>query len=127
MFMNQSPHASSSTSPIGRGRIASTDAIRVRGYCLTIGRTPSPQPSPIEVGFIRLRQIGMTNSGKPELVGRGGRPPLLRAIRVRGYALTIDRTPHPNPLPMGEGAHVRCRNDLDSLSKTRLNPGQART
>src|SRR5882672_8738933 len=33
-------------SPCGRGRIASPDAIRVRGYGLTIDRAPSPQPSP---------------------------------------------------------------------------------
>src|SRR6478752_2358160 len=33
-------------SPCGRGRIASPDAIRVRGYALTIDRDPSPQPSP---------------------------------------------------------------------------------
>jgi hypothetical protein len=56
-------------SPMGRGRIAL--AIRVRGYSLTIDRNPSPQPSPIEVGYIRLRQIKMPNSGKPELGGRG--------------------------------------------------------
>src|SRR5258706_11472040 len=31
-------------SPCGRGRIASTDAIRVRGYGLTIGRAPDPLP-----------------------------------------------------------------------------------
>src|SRR5439155_5664630 len=31
---------------MGRGRIASPDAIRVRGYALSIDRTPSPQPSP---------------------------------------------------------------------------------
>ena len=35
-----------STSPIGRGQIASPDAIWVRGYGLTMDRTPSPQPSP---------------------------------------------------------------------------------
>jgi hypothetical protein len=57
------------TSPIGRGRIAL--AIRVRGYSLTIERNPSPQPSPIEVGYIRLRQIEMPDSGKPELGGKG--------------------------------------------------------
>ncbi|MEA2921246.1 MAG: hypothetical protein QOF07_1209 [Bradyrhizobium sp.] len=34
------------TSPCGRGRIASTDVIRVRGYGLSIDRDPSPQPSP---------------------------------------------------------------------------------
>ena len=33
-------------SPCGRGRIASIDAIRVRGYALTIDRNLSPQPSP---------------------------------------------------------------------------------
>src|SRR5665647_2353402 len=32
--------------PCGRGRIASSDAIRVRGYALTIDLNPSPQPSP---------------------------------------------------------------------------------
>src|SRR6476659_1650532 len=32
-------------SPCGRGRIASTDAIRVRDYALSIDRDPSPQPS----------------------------------------------------------------------------------
>jgi hypothetical protein len=30
------------TSPIGRGRIASKEAIRVRGYVLTWNRAPSP-------------------------------------------------------------------------------------
>ena len=45
--MNTEPECGSSvTSPIGRGRIASFDAIRVRGYSLTIDRNPSPQPSP---------------------------------------------------------------------------------
>jgi hypothetical protein len=57
------------TSPIGRGQIAL--AIRVRGYSLSIDRTPSPQPSPIEIGYIRLRQFDLPNSGKPELGGRG--------------------------------------------------------
>src|ERR1700730_13829856 len=33
-------------SPCGRGRIASSDAIRVRGYALTIDLNPSPPPSP---------------------------------------------------------------------------------
>src|ERR1700684_3962382 len=32
-------------SPCGRGRIASLDAIRVRGCDLSLGRNPSPQPS----------------------------------------------------------------------------------
>jgi hypothetical protein len=49
------------TSPEGRGRIASTDAIRVRGYGRTRDRTPSPQPSPL---------------------GRGGAPRLLRGQRI---------------------------------------------
>src|SRR5450432_4827800 len=34
----------------------------------------SPQPSPGEVGYIRLRQLEMSNSGKPELDGRGSAP-----------------------------------------------------
>ena len=46
-------------------------AIRVRGYGPPIDRTPSPQPSPTEVGFIRLRRIKMSNSGKTELRERG--------------------------------------------------------
>src|SRR5260370_19152919 len=32
--------------PCGRGRIASTDAIRVRGSAPSIDHNPSPQPSP---------------------------------------------------------------------------------
>src|SRR3981081_4127656 len=42
----------------------------------TRDRNPSPQPSPIEVGCIRLRQIRMPNSGKPELGGRRSAFPL---------------------------------------------------
>src|SRR5882724_5825817 len=35
------------------------------------------------------------------------------AIRVRGYALSIDRNPSPQPSPTrGEGAHCRC-GDID--------------
>jgi hypothetical protein len=67
------------TSPMGRGRIAL--AIRVREYGLTIDRNPLPQPSPTEVGYIRLRQIKMTNSGKPELDGGGSALPPLRRSR----------------------------------------------
>ena len=67
------------TSPMGRGRIAL--AIRVREYGLTIDRIPSPQPFPTEVGYIRLRQIKMANSGKPELDGRGSVLPPLRRSR----------------------------------------------
>src|SRR5882762_6234607 len=52
------------------------DAIRVRGYGLSLGCNPSPQPSPIEVGYIRLRHIGMPNSGIPELGWRGSTPSL---------------------------------------------------
>src|ERR1700682_261643 len=44
--------------------------------------------SPIEVGYIRLRQYLMPNSGKPELGGRGGSPPLRRAGRIRLLAIT---------------------------------------
>jgi peptide/nickel transport system ATP-binding protein len=43
-------------------------------------RTPSPQPSPAEVGSIRLRPLMMPNSGEPEF-GRGE-----GADRVRGDA-----------------------------------------
>src|SRR3984885_14866935 len=35
--------------PCGRGRIASLDAIRVRGCDLSLGRNPSPQPSKSEL------------------------------------------------------------------------------
>src|ERR1700704_5568993 len=56
---------------------------RVRGYGLTIDRNPSSQPSPIEVGYIRLRHLGMPNSGRPELGGKGGAPPLRRCRRMR--------------------------------------------
>src|SRR6266852_2886302 len=49
-----------------------------KGYSLTIDRNPSPQPSPTEVRYIRLRQIKMANSGKPELDGRGSAPPLTK-------------------------------------------------
>src|SRR5713101_5154947 len=46
-------------SPCGRGRIASTDAIRVRGYALSIDLNPSPQPSPTrgEGAHCRRREI----------------------------------------------------------------------
>jgi hypothetical protein len=48
-----------------------------RGCDLLLGRDPSPQPlrasfarlGPLEVGYIRLRQYWMPNSGKPELGG----------------------------------------------------------
>src|SRR5712664_3232197 len=73
--------AGSTTSPSGRGRIAAAmqsivGAIRVRGYSLSLDRNPSSQPSPIEVGYIRLRQFEMPNSGNLELVGRGSAPSL---------------------------------------------------
>jgi hypothetical protein len=54
---------------------------RVRGCAPSMDRTPSPQPSPIEVGYIRLRQFETSNSGKPELDGRGGAPGSLRGLR----------------------------------------------
>src|SRR5665647_1685070 len=38
----------------------------------------TPTLSHIEVGYIRLRQFEMPISGKPEMGGRGGSPPLLR-------------------------------------------------
>ncbi len=34
------------------------------------------------------------------------------AIRVRGYGTSIDRTPHPRPLPMGEGAQRILRAEM---------------
>src|SRR5580700_7230216 len=66
MPMNNSRHASSSTSPFGRGRIAL--AIRVRGYGLTIGRTPSPRPSPH--GRVGLSHMG--EGGEKEVVVPSG-------------------------------------------------------
>jgi hypothetical protein len=56
-------------SPLPEGEVDAKR--RVRGYSPSIDRNPSPQPSPIEVGYIRLRQFMMSNSGKPELDGRG--------------------------------------------------------
>jgi hypothetical protein len=38
--------AARSISPVGRGRIASSDAIRVRASALVKDSNPSPQPSP---------------------------------------------------------------------------------
>jgi hypothetical protein len=75
-------------SPCGRGRIASTDAIRVRGYGPSIGRAPSP----IEVGYIRLRQFDMPNSGKPELGGRGSAPPPVQVLDSNSQRQFICRT-----------------------------------
>src|ERR1700726_2575582 len=42
----RSTHTRCHLSPCGRGRIASSDAIRVRGYGLSRDLNPSPQPSP---------------------------------------------------------------------------------
>src|SRR5665213_4584153 len=44
--------------PCGRGRIASPDAIRVRGCDLSLGRNPSPQPSPTRGEGARCRCLG---------------------------------------------------------------------
>src|SRR5664279_343865 len=44
-------------SPCGRGRIASRDAIRVRGCDLSLGRNPSPQPSPTRGEGARCRYL----------------------------------------------------------------------
>ena len=59
--LNQSVSVFTYLSPCGRGRIASLDAIRVRGYGLTIDLNPSPQPSP---------------------KGRGSAPPLPLQIKL---------------------------------------------
>src|ERR1700689_5706863 len=45
-FLSAPVGSSLHLSPCGRGRIASLDAIRVRGCDLSLGRNPSPQPSP---------------------------------------------------------------------------------
>ena len=71
-------------------------ANRVRDYALAMDRNPSPQPSPIEVGYIRLRQceddqLGYTRVGW----GRGGLLPLPRgrvnSIRARSGLTAICR------------------------------------
>ncbi len=48
-------------SPCGRGRIASLDAIRVRGCDLSLGRNPSPQPSPTRGEGARCRCLCASN------------------------------------------------------------------
>src|ERR1700686_3523437 len=57
------------------GYVASSDAIRVRGYALSMDRNPSPQPSPDERGstpflllLIRLRELANSNPTAPHLV-----------------------------------------------------------
>jgi hypothetical protein len=56
MLMGESEHAAAVTSPNGRGRIASIDAIRVRGYGLSIRFDPSPQPSPTRGEGVHFRR-----------------------------------------------------------------------
>src|ERR1700684_1563850 len=48
-FLSAPVGSSLHLSPCGRGRIASLDAIRVRGCDLSLGRNPSPQPSKSEL------------------------------------------------------------------------------
>src|SRR5260370_14725418 len=55
--MNQSEHAVCFTSPMGRGRIASPDAIRVRGYSPTIDRNPLYLPIEQNVRWKRLSAL----------------------------------------------------------------------
>jgi hypothetical protein len=62
--------ARSHLSPCGRGRIASSDAIRVRGYGPSIDLNPSPQPSPTrgEGAHRRLRKFSIQFSKSPPVV-----------------------------------------------------------
>src|ERR1700716_1977640 len=69
----------------------------------TRDRNPSPQPSPIEVGCIRLRQIRMPNSGKPELGGRRSAFPLL--LQHNLISSCINKSGSAQALPL----HLRRR------------------
>src|SRR5258708_14316351 len=84
---------------LSHGERSDCEAIRVRGEELSIDRTPSPQPSPIEVGYIRLRRFEMPNSGKPELGGRGSALPLRKTRDPR-------RSPPSEPLDRVHLAHA---------------------
>jgi hypothetical protein len=44
---------------------------------------------------------------------------IVGAIRVRGYGLSIDRTPSPQPSPYGRGVHLHCRNFIAQLKQSR--------
>jgi hypothetical protein len=65
----------SSSSPLPVGERSDRDSDPGEGTLpLRKTVTPHPNPLPIEVGFIRLRQLIMPNSGEPELGGRGSTP-----------------------------------------------------
>jgi len=81
-FQTANASVRSHLSPCGRGRIASSDAIRVRGYALSIGLPPSPQPSPTrgEGAHRRLRKFSIPFSNshdnsivEPSLRANGSR------------------------------------------------------
>jgi len=90
-------HAQCHLSPCGRGRIASIDAIRVRGYGLTIDREPSPQPSPTrwrgEFAACRCRDT------EPSIRGSDARsattnPPPWRSSRPASSSSSSNRAHH---------------------------------
>src|ERR1700685_3444644 len=54
-FLSAPVGSSLHLSPCERGRIASLDAIRVRGCDLSLGRNPSTQPSPTRGEGVRCR------------------------------------------------------------------------
>src|SRR5882724_13633502 len=83
------------------------------GYVLTIERNPSPQPSPIEVGYIRLRQFDIPNSGKPELGERGGALPSPRCRSILSYLdrITLHESSSPPQRPPHGGKTGPRRTD----------------
>src|ERR1700693_2202311 len=83
-------------SPCGRGRIASSDAIRVRGYFLSIDLNPSPQPSPArgEGAHCRCRGIASDVDGSglplPQLEQRSQKFVYRLACLLRGFGIAAD-------------------------------------
>ena len=106
-----------------------------RGIDIGLGQRAAAR-QPIENATKLFRQIvehGPINLSSPRPGGERGRiaPPaslrsrrqLSSAIRVRGHPDREVETPHPDPLPMGEGALRACRYLVtQSHSKTRLRP-----
>src|SRR2546423_504099 len=74
-------------SPCGRGRIASSDAIRVRGYSLSRDLDPSPQPSPTRGEGAHRRWGQMADALTRDEADRVGTR--LRRRCVRNYSLRI--------------------------------------
>src|SRR6266852_5579419 len=70
---SESAHAARSPSPLPWGEVGSRGDPGEGVRPITNGVTLHPNPLPIEVGSVRLRQFEMPNSGKPELGGEGAR------------------------------------------------------